>query len=578
MVTDRAAAAPDPALAGQVAAGELLGAFRALLEANPTPMWVYDLQTLAFLEVNDAAVAHYGYTREWFTTHTIADIRPESELSSLEDNLRAPRTTLEQSTWQHRLADGRIIDVDIASHPLTWRGRAAVLVTARDISIQQRMLAALDSKALHDPVTGLPAAPLFAERVAEAMLNAPGISLAVVGVERFDELAVALGFSAANEVVREAGRRLLTCCSRDQLVGYLGGGRFAVALPGRRAEQDALRLATSVLGAFEPPFAVGDPDPVGVTASIGIGVGVGLASCPKRLLTQAVAAMRIASAKGGSRYELAHPELGSAALDRFATEQAIRAGLDGDEFSMVFQPEVELSSGRVLGVEALARWRRNDGTQISPTEFIDIAEDSGLIIPLGRMLISKAIRQAASAVLEADAFIAVNVSVRQLADAALLDVILQACREAQVPPTAVCVELTESALMAADDFDALDALLALKHLGARIAIDDFGTGYSALSYLKRLPVDLVKIDRAFVCGLPDCPKDTALAQAVIAVAHAHDLTVVAEGVETGAQLAALRSLGADAAQGYLLSRPVDAIDLRAGLQAAAVHAEAHGAR
>ena len=288
------------------------------------------------------------------------------------------------------------------------------------------------------------------------------------------------------------------------------------------------------------------------------------------LVHDATLAMRHAAERGGDGFVVANAELRRAALEAFETEQALLGALHGGQLRLVYQPVVNLHDGEVVACEALMRWARPGVGLVGPERFIHLAERSGLIVEVGSFVIERAVAEATTwAARDSDRpRVWVNLSARQLHDERLVERITDACGAAGLSPAGMCLELTESAFVATDDYSAYRALAALRELGVEVAIDDFGTGYSALSYLKHLPVDVVKIDRGFVAGLEADRADALLVEAIVHVGHGLGLRVVAEGVETEAQLEVLRELGCDAAQGYLLARPVPSSELPGALDAA----------
>ena len=283
----------------------------------------------------------------------------------------------------------------------------------------------------------------------------------------------------------------------------------------------------------------------------------------------ATAAMRHAAERGGKSFVVANGELRRASLEALETEQALGEALRGEQLRLVYQPIVHLHDGRVVACEALVRWDRPGVGLVGPDRFVPLAERSGLIVELGAWVIERAVAEAAAwAIGDHRPRVVVNLSGHQLSDEHLVKRFTEACSTSGVPPWSVGVELTESAFVAADDYGAYRSLAALREMGIEVAIDDFGTGYSSLSYLKHLPVDVIKIDRGFVAGLGMDRADALLVEAIITVSHGLGIRVVAEGIETRSQLEALRHLGCDDAQGYLLARPTPGKDVASAIRRA----------
>ncbi len=548
------------------------GAFRLLLAANPLPMWIYDIETLRFVEVNEAATTHYGYSRAELLHMSIADIRPEEDRPRLHQALASRRGALQYSgTWRHRRADGTLLEVEVTSHLLDWEGRPAALVVAHDVTEARRLQDELARRALYDEATGLANAALFVDRTGAALERAKDsdhVGVVVVGLGALDAVASTAGDAAADALVAETARRLRSCCGEKETVARLGGGRFAV-LCDADSEQAILRLASSLVASLDEPVALPGAGDRRGSASLGIALAHRRDRDATGLVRDATAAMHRAAERGGG-FMVANPELRRAAAEAFETEQALLGALSGGQLRLDYQPVVDLERGEVVACEALVRWERPGVGLVGPERFVPLAERTGLIVELGAWVIERAIAEAATwpGRTAAHPKVGINLAARQLHDETLVERVADACSASGLSPAALCVELTESVLVATDDYGAYRTLAALRELGIEVALDDFGTGYSALAYLKPLPVDVVKIDRGFVAGLGVDRVDTLLVEAIVTVAHGLDLQVVAEGVETETQLEVLRSLGCDAAQGYLLAHPAANEDLPAALDAA----------
>ena len=541
------------------------GAFRLLLAANPLPMWVYDVETLRFVEVNEAAIAHYGYSRDEFLRMTIADIRPAADHARLRQTVAEREEELQYSgIWRHRRADGTLLEVEVTSHVLDWAGRPGSLVVAHDVTETRQLQRELARRELYDQATGLANAALFVDRAAAALARAEAhahVGVVVVGLSGLDAVAATAGDTAGDALVAEVARRLRACCRAQETLARLGGGRFAV-LCVTDDRHGVLRLAGSVIAALEEPVAVEGFGKLRAAPAVGVALGVGDDEelDAAGLVRDATSAMRHAAERGGKSFVVANAELRRATLEAFETERALAEALRHGQLHLVYQPAVDLHNGEVVVCEALVRWERPGFGLVGPDRFIPLAERNGLIVELGAFVIEQAVAEAATwpGRTTHRPRVGINLAARQLHDERLVKRITDACDAAGLSPAALCVELTESAFVATDDYSAYQALAALREMGVEVAIDDFGTGYSTLSYLKHLPLDVVKIDRGFVAGLGTDRADTLLVKAIITVAHGLGLRVVAEGVETGDQFEMLRGLGCDAAQGYLVARPAAA--------------------
>lgn len=562
------------------------GAFGLLLANFPLPMWVYDQETLRFLEVNDAATAYYGYSRAEFLSMTITDIRPAEDLDRVEASGPEPRSALQYSgTWRHRRADGALLDVELTSqHLLGWEGQPATLVVAHDVTETRRFQAELARRPLHDEATGLANAALFADRTTAATMRARRegghVGVLVIGLGDLEAIAATAGDERVEAMVYETARRLQGCCDEQMTLARLGGGRFAI-LCETEDEPAILRHGTSIAAALATPVTVYGWGELKSSASVGIALADGRSNDATGLLRDASSAMRHAVERGDGQFVLSDAELRKAVLDNFDTEQALAQASRLEQLRLHYQPVVSLANGEVIACEALMRWERPGFGLVASEHFIPIAERSVLIVELGAWAIEQAIAEAATwpGWSRSQPKVAVNITARQLHDEHLVEHFASSCAASGLPPSSVCVELTESVFVATDDSDAYRVLTALRETGIGVAIDDFGTGYSTLSRLKHLPVDVIKIDRSFVTGLGEDRVDSLLVEATVRVAHGLGLQVIAEGVETETQLEELRSLGCDAAQGYLFARPGASKDLPASFETASrVGAERAGSQ
>jgi diguanylate cyclase (GGDEF)-like protein/PAS domain S-box-containing protein len=423
--------------------------------------------------------------------------------------------------------------------------------------------------ARYDSLTGLPNRNTFLIELDQALARSrrQGTEFAAcfIDLDRFKSINDSLGHEAGDQLLTLMAMRLRGALRETDLVARLGGDEFVVLIEQGGSPANLSRIAQKLLTAIAEPVTL-EGSNFQVTGSLGIALSPRDGDDAATLLRHADAAMYLAKERGKNNLQFFTAELAEESARQFALESELRLALARDELLLHYQPKIDLVSGRMAGVEALLRWQHPSRGLVGPGEFIGLAEDRGLIVPLGRWVMQAACRQI-QAWRQAGlgvAPVAVNLSARQFAHDALVGDLQDAMHRYGVSPAELEVELTESALMADPD-RASDVLHRLADLGMRIAIDDFGTGYSSLSYLKRFPAQTVKIDRSFICGLPGDADDAAITQAVIAMAHSLGLKVVAEGVETDLQLQMLQRIGCDEAQGYLLGRPMPAIDLSARL-------------
>ncbi|MBI4493323.1 MAG: EAL domain-containing protein [Chloroflexi bacterium] len=430
------------------------------------------------------------------------------------------------------------------------------------IAERKRIDAAPALQALHDALTGLPNRALLYDRLHQAILTArrnnAALALLVMDLDRFKEVNDALGHCAGDLLVQQVGQRLRGVLRASDTVARLGGDEFAVVLPGTNGEGATL-AARKLLHALEELFVVEGQ-------SLDVGMSIGIALYPlhgedvETLLRRADIAMYLAK-RGRGGYAVYTSEQDQHTPHRLALMGELRTAIEQEQLLLHYQPQVHFKSGQVVGLEALVRWQHPQRGLIPPDQFITLAERTGLIQPLSRWVLGQALRQCQAWRQAGLALpVAVNLSARNLHDPHLPGMIATLLATWGLPPPWPSVEITESAVMT-NPHRAIEVLGRLQAMGVRISIDDFGTGYSSLAYLKRLPVDELKIDKTFVRTMAVDRKDLAIVRATIELAHSLGLSVVAEGVENQATLDHLAALGCDAAQGYYLSRPLPAPEL-----------------
>ena len=425
---------------------------------------------------------------------------------------------------------------------------------------RQRTRSQLRHFALHDQLTGVPNRTLFAERLGEALARPGGVAVLFVDVDDFKRLNDNLGHSGGDAALRATARRLLDVVRPGDTVARFGGDEFTILCENVVDDAAALDVASRIVEVIAKPLVIEGAELV-LRASVGVATDLCGGAEPDRLLRDADEAMYAAKHLGGGRAKLfaaRRRQTGNA----LALEADLRHALADDALRLAYQPQMRLSDGAVIGAEALLRWTHPHRGPVGPCDFIPIAEQSGLIVPIGRWVLSEACAEAARFEQSAGLplRISVNVSGRQILDPALAADVEAAIEQSGIAPEQLQVELTESVLI--DDLDDSLALVGrLKELGVSVALDDFGTGYSSLSYLKQLPVDMIKVDRAFVAGLPDSREDLAIVSAVVSFADALGLSVIAEGVETEDHVQALRDIGCELAQGFHFHRPLEAVDM-----------------
>ncbi len=421
----------------------------------------------------------------------------------------------------------------------------------------------LAHQALHDPLTGLPNRALLMDRLdqaaARALRQPVPLTVLFLDLDRFKVVNDGLGHSAGDELLQVVARRLADAVRPGDTVARFGGDEFVVLCEDLPGEGAAAALAGRLAETLSDPVTIAGRE-VAITVSIGIVVADAGLTSPEELLRDADTAMYQAKERGRARYEVFDAPARKRVMDRLDTEMALHRALERGEFRLWYQPEVALEDGSIVGLEALLRWEHPEWGVQHPGQFLQLAEETGLILPIGEWVLGEACRQAqAVRSLQPDlssVVVWVNLSARQLAQPDLVATVARVLADTATEPALLGLEITETVLM--EDVETLgETLRRLRHLGVRLAIDDFGTGFSSLSWLKQFPVDVLKVDRSFVDGVTGTDGDRAIVDAVVGLARSMYMVAVAEGVETRAQAAALRSLGCDVAQGYYFCRPME---------------------
>jgi diguanylate cyclase (GGDEF)-like protein/PAS domain S-box-containing protein len=545
--------------------------FHSAFDHAPIGMNLLDLDA-RFIQVNRAFCAITGYREEELIGRTCQSITYPEDLEKEAQGMRR----MAAGEIEHYQIEKRF--VHSAGHPV-WATASRSLVRSRDgeplhlvsqvedITQRKQSDLMLTHMALHDSLTGLPNRTLALDRLALALARTErhpsSVAVLFLDLDRFKVINDSLGHNLGDQLLVAVAARLREAVRPSDTVARIGGDEFVVVCEDIVGVEDATRIAERIADALSRPFELND-DEVLLATSVGIALSSGPGDTPETLLRDADAAMYRAKETGRNRYEVFDSSMRVEAVERLDLEQALRRALGRSEFRLFYQPVLDMETGTIVGVEALLRWEHPERGLLRPAEFISLAEETGLILPIGKWALQEACRQARRW-READPdrpplTVAVNLSARQLAQPNVADMVAEALESTGTDPSQVWLEITES-ILTGDTEATVGALRALKALGVRLSVDDFGTGYSSLLYLKRFPVDTLKVDRSFVAGLGTYPEDTAIVAGVVGLAQTLGLTAIAEGVETEEQRAALRALGCDLAQGYLFGHPEPAENL-----------------
>ena len=478
--------------------------------------------------------------------------------------------------WRSMLVDKQAININcrLGEGSIKWiSGHVGILKntnnqltgflgTIHDITDVKNAQVQLEQMAFYDTLTGLANRRLFRNRLDHVINNLSregnSLGLILLDLDHFKNINDSLGHDAGDSLLVIIAERLQQCVRASDTVARLGGDEFAVILPSINTTQAVSQVAQKILDTLKMPVTLQESE-ISISASAGISMAPDDGDSAEILIKHTDLALYMAKAEGRNNYQFFTQEMNTDLLNHLALVEDLRHAITGDEFSLVFQPQIEISSGDLTGFEALIRWNHCSRGFISPDDFIPTAEETGLIIPIGRWVVATACRQLRALydkkLVNENAVMTVNLSVKQFQDDELISFIESNLEKFDLKPGQFELELTETVLMENLE-QALTKLEKLKDLGILISIDDFGTGYSSLGYLKRLPVNIVKVDRSFVMDIPHDKDDMEITAAIIAMAHSLNYEVVAEGIETAEQLSFLEKCNCDYGQGYLFSKPL----------------------
>lgn len=470
---------------------------------------------------------------------------------------------LEMELLGQRTRDGNLIDLRIWASNLEDEtgSMGGVMMVIADVTEHNRVETQIQFLTTHDGLTGLPNRILLCDRISQALLKIcreghKMVAVLHIGLNNFSLIWESLGFGVGDQLLKGVAQRLAGVIRQSDTLARHGEDTFAVMLPSLEREQDAVKIAGKILDSFILPFLCEEQE-IFLSANVGIAVSSSDGESAEALVMNADAAMRRAHMNTKSDFHFYTPDMNEMATRRLTLIRGLRRALERQELCLYYQPVVELTTDRVVGVEALLRWRHPELGLISPGEFIPLAEEDGVIVPIGEWVLREGCTQIKRWEQQGlgGLRLAVNLSARQFSQVDLPLRVASILGETGVTAELVEIELTES-MLASDVEDAVTMMNQLKSIGVRLSIDDFGTGYSSLSYLKRFPLDVLKIDRSFVCEIPFNADDIQICSAIVAMAHGFNFRVIAEGAETQAQVNFLRGQHCDEIQGFFYSKPL----------------------
>jgi len=524
--------------------------FRLLFDDNPVPMFVLQRDTQGFLAANAAAQAHYGYSRTQLLAMSLHDLRIDSD-EQVDKTTGHLETEVVAS--KHATSDGRAMEVVVFSRQLDYEGMPAVLIAVIDITERKQAEARVAYMAHHDALTELPNRVLFRQHMADALgqrhRTGGFVGALCIDLDNFKLVNDTLGHPIGDRLLQEVAQRIKGVTRQRDTAARLGGDEFAVLVPQMTSPQELGHLAQRLIEVVSEPYFI-EGNALAVGATIGIAVSPTDGEDADRLLRNADLALYRAKSDGKSTFRFFEPEMDAKAQARRQLETDLRMALSAGMLQVHYQPLIDLGNSEVVGFEALLRWPHPARGYIAPSEFVPLAEETGLITALGNFVLQRACADASH--WPSHVKLAVNLSPMQFRVGNVFNTVKDALQRSGLDPQRLDLEITESVLLDRTDH-VIAHLHALRALGVRISMDDFGTGYSSLSYLRAFPFDKIKIDRSFVRDLPGNRHTLAIVRAILGLAAGLDMKVVAEGIETQSDLACLAAEGCKEGQGFYFS-------------------------
>ncbi len=531
-----------------------------ILDSSSNEVYVFDCDDLKFVQVNQSALDNIQFSNDEVMNMVLLDLATDFEedlFTRFLQQLKIGKQSEIVFETVYRRKDSSMYPVDVTLQISHDQVPPCYVAIVQDISERKRAEEQIRRQASFDALTGLPNRTVFFDHMTLAIAGAKrhGSIFAVLflDLDRFKDVNDSLGHLVGDQLLKMVGERLKSCIRKIDTVARFGGDEFTIILPEISRDHDAAVVSEKILERLSKPFILGDQE-LFIGASIGITIFPNDADDEIALLRNADISMYKAKEEGRNTYRFFSPEMSSKVLLRREMEHDLRLALEREEFYMVYQPIISLSSGHVAGMEALIRWNHPEQGLVTPSDFITLAEDTGLIGPIGEWVLSTSCLQAQQWLNKGlpSLRLSINISTQQLKHGVSAETISRVLEQTQFSAELLTIEITEGLIME-DTEETIEWLTALRELGVHLSIDDFGTGYSSLSYLKRIPANILKIDRGFIAEITANSDDQALVSAIIMLAHGMGFEVVAEGVETEEQLDFVKSLKCDYIQGFYCS-------------------------
>jgi len=544
-----------------------------LMEVSSNEIYIVDIHSLKYLYVNQGACDALGYTKGEFYKMNIYDINPhltEDRVKIIKTDLIKEKKYINKTV--HQKKDGTLYHAQTYMHTVTYKGCDAYVIFDTDISKDVAYAEALEQQkeklhhqAHHDNLTQLPNRTLFLDRLEQTIISAKRykkeFALMFLDLDQFKKINDSLGHTIGDELLVEASKRLKKCIREEDTIARLGGDEFTVILKNVQNIQNISTIAQKIIDAMRQPIMV-------KTHALYISVSIGISMYPKdattsdALIKDADAAMYKAKEEGRDNFQYYKSSMTAHAFERVVMDTSLRVAIKEEQFIVYFQPQTNILNDTITGMEALVRWQHPSMGLVPPGKFIPIAEDSGLIIEIDKIVMKKAMQQFAQWYSDglSPGILSLNLAMKQLNENDFIDNLLKMMQDMKLNPKWLELEVTEGQVMQNPELS-IQKLHQISQMGIEIAIDDFGTGYSSLSYLKKLPLNKLKIDQSFVYDIPNDADDMAITKAIIALGKSLKLKLIAEGVETQEQKNFLIENGCDLMQGYLFSRPIPAEEI-----------------